>query len=53
MRPDLPIILGTGFSHTMDAEKAKALGIDAFLMKPWTARELARTVAQVLAQHHA
>lgn len=49
LRPDIPIILGTGFSRTMDAEKAKALGIDAFLMKPWTARDLARNVAQVLA----
>ncbi len=49
LRADIPIILGTGFSHTMDAEKAKALGIDAFLMKPWTARDLARNVAQVLA----
>jgi CheY-like chemotaxis protein len=53
IRPDIPIILGTGFSHTTDAEKAKALGIDAFLMKPWTAQELARTIAQVLAQHRA
>jgi len=50
LRPDIPVILGTGFSHTIDAEKATALGIDAFLMKPWTARDLAQTIAQVLAQ---
>jgi signal transduction histidine kinase/ActR/RegA family two-component response regulator len=50
LRPDIPIILETGFSHTMDAEQAAALGIDAFLLKPWTVLELARTVAQVLAQ---
>jgi signal transduction histidine kinase/ActR/RegA family two-component response regulator len=53
IRPDIPIILGTGFSYTTDAEKARALGINAFLMKPWTAPELARTIAQVLAQHRA
>jgi CheY-like chemotaxis protein len=50
LRPDIPIILETGFSHTIDAEQAAALGIDAFLLKPWTVRELARTIAQVLAQ---
>jgi signal transduction histidine kinase/CheY-like chemotaxis protein len=50
LRPDIPIILETGFSHTINAEQAAALGIDAFLLKPWTVRELARTIAQVLAQ---
>jgi CheY-like chemotaxis protein len=53
IRPDIPIILGTGFSHTMDAAKAHALGIEAFLLKPWTAQELARTIEQVLAQRRA
>ena len=53
LRPDIPIILETGFSHTIDAEQAAALGIDAFLLKPWTVRELARTIAQVLAQRGA
>jgi CheY-like chemotaxis protein len=50
LRPDIPIILETGFSHTIDAERATALGINAFLLKPWTVRELARTIAQVLAK---
>ncbi|HEY7492641.1 MAG TPA: ATP-binding protein, partial [Candidatus Tectomicrobia bacterium] len=53
LRPDIPIILETGFSHTIDAEQAAALGINAFLLKPWTVRELARTIAQVLAQQRA
>ena len=53
LRPYIPIILETGFSHTIDAEQAAALGIDAFLLKPWTVRELARIIAQVLAQHRA
>jgi signal transduction histidine kinase len=50
LRPDIPIILETGFGHTIDTEQITALGIDAFLLKPWTVRELARTIAQVLAQ---
>jgi signal transduction histidine kinase/CheY-like chemotaxis protein len=53
LRPDIPIILETGFSQTIDAEQAAALGINAFLLKPWTVRELARTITQVLAQHRA
>jgi len=53
LRPDIPIILETGFSHTIDAEQAAALGVDAFLLKPWTVLELARTIAQVLAQRRA
>ncbi len=50
IRPDIPIILCTGFSHTMNAEKAQALGIDAFLMKPFVIRDLAMTIQQVLGQ---
>lgn len=50
IRPDIPIILCTGFSHTIDAEKATAAGIDAFYVKPLVARNLARTIQQVLDQ---
>ena len=49
IRPDIPIILCTGFSHTMTADKASALGIDAFLMKPLTTRDLAAAIRRVLA----
>jgi PAS domain S-box-containing protein len=48
IRPGIPIILCTGFSHVMDAEKAAALGIDAFCIKPLVARDLAVTIQQVL-----
>ena len=51
MRPDIPIILCTGFSHVMDAEKAKALGLEAFLMKPVDEHELATMLQQVLSRH--
>ncbi len=49
IRPDIPIILCTGFSHIIDAEKAQAAGIDAFCMKPLVTRDLAVTIQQVLA----
>ena len=48
VRPDLPIILCTGFSELLNGDEAKAAGIRAFLMKPILSRDLARTVRQVL-----
>ncbi len=48
IRPDLPIILCTGFSYTVTPEKATALGIRAFLMKPILSYELAQTIQRVL-----
>ncbi|WP_089719157.1 hybrid sensor histidine kinase/response regulator [Candidatus Entotheonella palauensis] len=50
IRPDIPIILCTGFSHMVSAESAQALGIDAFCLKPVTAQELAQTIQKILAQ---
>ncbi|MHB8222483.1 MAG: ATP-binding protein [Desulfurivibrionaceae bacterium] len=48
IRPDIPVILCTGFSNTLDEIKAKALGIDAFLMKPVLRKELVETIRTVL-----
>ena len=48
IRPDLPIILCTGFSHVMNAEKAKRLGIFAFLMKPLIIGELDHAIQGAL-----
>ena len=48
IKPGMPIIMCTGFSHVVDADKAKAAGIKAFAMKPLTKREIARTVRKVL-----
>jgi PAS domain S-box-containing protein len=50
IRPDIPVIICTGFSEQISAEKVKAIGISGFLMKPLTIRELARTVRKVLDQ---
>ena len=48
IRPDVPIILCTGFSHSMTPEKAKAMGIRAYLLKPLLIKDLARTLLEVI-----
>jgi PAS domain S-box-containing protein len=48
IQPDMPIILCTGFSEMMNEEKAKSLGIRAFIMKPVNRTDLAESVRQVL-----
>jgi YesN/AraC family two-component response regulator len=48
IRPDMPIIMCTGFSHVVDADKAKTAGIRAFAMKPLTKREIAKTIRKAL-----
>jgi CheY-like chemotaxis protein len=44
IRPDIPIILCTGFSATMTKEKARAMGIQAYIMKPILKKDLAETI---------
>jgi len=48
LRPDLPVILCTGYSETMNAEKARSLGIDEFAMKPVAVDDLTKIVRRVL-----
>jgi len=48
IRPDIPIILCTGYSHQISEEKAKKIGIKAFVMKPLVKRELSSIVRRVL-----
>ncbi|MGA2108529.1 MAG: PocR ligand-binding domain-containing protein, partial [Syntrophorhabdales bacterium] len=50
LRPDMPIIMCTGFSHLVNPDTAKAAGIKAFAMKPLTKREIARTIRHVLGE---
>lgn len=51
IRQDIPIILCSGFSHNMTAEKAAQLGLSAFLMKPVNAADLAHIVKKVIDEH--
>jgi PAS domain S-box-containing protein len=48
IRPDMPVILCTGFSNLVDDESARTTGIRGFAMKPLTKRELAKTIREVL-----
>lgn len=51
VRPDIPIILCTGFSEQITEEKAQKMGIRKFVLKPIVMGTLARTVREVLDQN--
>jgi PAS domain S-box-containing protein len=48
IRPDIPLILCTGYSSVMDPDRARELGIKAFLLKPVIRYEMARAIRTVL-----
>ena len=48
IRPDIPVILCTGFSEKMRKEKAEDLGIKGIIMKPLIRDELARAVRKAI-----
>ncbi len=48
IRPDIPIILCTGYSELITKEKARAMGIRELIMKPVVRSELARIIRDVL-----
>ncbi len=48
IRPDIPVLLCTGFSEIMSEKKAASLGIKGFLMKPVTMKELAQKIREIL-----
>ncbi len=48
IRPDLPIILSTGYSSQASAEDAALAGIRRFIMKPVNIAELARAIRGIL-----
>ncbi len=48
LRPDIPIILCTGFSDHVDRDRAHQLGIRAYLEKPFDKASFAQTIRRVL-----
>jgi signal transduction histidine kinase/ActR/RegA family two-component response regulator len=48
INPQIPVILCTGFNEAISEEKALAMGIDKFVMKPIIKDELAYTIRTVL-----
>ena len=51
IRPDLPIILCTGYSENISESQAKELGIRAFALKPLSMEALSRLIRKVLDQN--
>jgi len=48
IRPDIPVILCTGYSKKISDESASEMGIKAFVYKPIVKADLAKTVRKVL-----
>jgi two-component system, cell cycle sensor histidine kinase and response regulator CckA len=48
IRSDIPVVLCSGFSYSMSEEKAKAIGIREYAMKPLIRQDLARIVRKAL-----
>lgn len=48
IRPETPIILFTGFSEVISEDKARAIGIREYVMKPVVMRDLAETIRKAL-----
>ena len=52
IRSSIPIILCTGFSHTMNEEKALSMGIRVFLHKPYGIQELATAIQRAFPNYN-
>jgi two-component system, chemotaxis family, CheB/CheR fusion protein len=50
IRPDMRMILCTGYNDLMSSEKALAMGFHGFVMKPFTVREGSQLIRKVLDQ---
>ncbi len=48
LQPELPVILCTGFSESIDEERAKSFGIREYIKKPVDRLTLAKAIQQVL-----
>ncbi|MFH0782684.1 MAG: response regulator [Pseudomonadota bacterium] len=48
IRPDIPVIICTGYNRRLSDHKPEALAVQAILMKPVEQLDLARTVREVL-----
>jgi len=49
IRPEIPVILCSGFSDLINEKKAKELGIREFIMKPYNVKSLDNCIRKVLA----
>ncbi|RJP81261.1 MAG: PAS domain-containing sensor histidine kinase [Desulfobacteraceae bacterium] len=51
VRPDLPIIVCSGFSELISAEIASEMGIQAYIMKPFIRQEMADAIRKALSKN--
>ena len=49
IRPDLPVVVCTGFSEILSEEKARAIGISEYVTKPVVKKEIASDIRNALA----
>ena len=50
LRPDMPVIMVTGYSEKTTRQETAARGVSAFMIKPFTRDELSKTISDVLGQ---
>jgi CheY-like chemotaxis protein len=48
IRPNLPIILCTGYSENLMPQRTRAMGVRELMTKPFLVRDLARTIRNAL-----
>lgn len=53
IRPDIPIILCTGYSSLIDEDTAKSMGIKEFALKPLTEKMIATLIRKVFNEQNA
>jgi PAS domain S-box-containing protein len=52
-RPDLPIVMATGYGHVISEERARELGLRPLLFKPFTMVQLGDAIQEALASARA
>ena len=48
IRPEIPVIICTGFSSIMSKEKAQSMGIKEYIQKPVSMKDMAHLIQKVL-----
>ncbi|NTU60371.1 MAG: PAS domain S-box protein, partial [Deltaproteobacteria bacterium] len=48
LRPDLPVVIGTGFAEAVTEKGAAERGLRGVILKPYTLRKMAQTLRQAL-----
>ena len=48
IRPDIPIVLCTGYNESLDSERIKAIGIRELVMKPVNREEISQIIREIM-----